>query len=207
VTDMVPFQEFVTEVCQIRDPLVAIDYLNEFDNLVPSPPASPEAKLSSLDMRIINSFHYDARRSYGEVATEVGASARTVRKHMERMMEERSIEIWTIVNPAANPDFFTSIQVHLRPGVDKNALGIDLMRRFPDKMGIYRTYCNVPDMVLLGTSHTTMADLNETVNELTKDDRVVSAVPHIVTLWCWAESWRDQMISGRKDRGIWPEIG
>lgn len=53
------------------------------------------AKLSPLDMRIISSLHLDVRKPYGEVAKEVGGSAKTVRLHPERMRDEGTVELLT----------------------------------------------------------------------------------------------------------------
>jgi DNA-binding Lrp family transcriptional regulator len=203
-TDMESFHSFVRETCQMKHTTLAIDYLNEFDNVVPSPPVAPEVKLSALDLRIVSSFHYDARKSYDKVAAEVGVSARTVRKHLERMIAEGSIELWTVVNPAANPDFFTIIRVDTKEGVDRDALGIDLMRRFPEQVTIFRTFCNLPNLIQIGSIHTKMSELYELIDILTKDDRVTSAVPHVLIRWWWSDTWRDEIIPGCKKRSIWP---
>lgn len=205
-TDMESFRNFVQDTCQMKESVLAIDYLNEFDKVLPSPSISSEVKLSTLDMRIIDSIHYDGRKSYGQISTEIGVSARTVRKHLERMIEEGSIEIWTIVDPSANQDFFSNMTLVTKDGVDRTALGIDLMRLFPDQVILFRTFCNLPNIINLGTIHPTMSNLYDMMNRLSEVDGLVCAVPHVILKWWWAETWRDKMVHGRDELGIWPLI-
>jgi DNA-binding Lrp family transcriptional regulator len=55
----------------------------------------PEArhKLSHLDWRIVQSLRGRAKRSFSEIADELGVSQRTVRRRVDRMTEHRDIDI------------------------------------------------------------------------------------------------------------------
>lgn len=69
-----------------------------------SPPEVP-GPLRNLDWRIIRALRGQARRAPDDVAAEVGVSGRTVRRRIERMSAEGSIDIVPIVDTARMPGY------------------------------------------------------------------------------------------------------
>lgn len=63
----------------------------------------PPRKLifDQLDYDIIHALHADARLSASEIARQTGANERTVRKRIDRLVEERVIRLTAILNPLA----------------------------------------------------------------------------------------------------------
>lgn len=57
--------------------------------------------LDQLDYDIIRALHADARLSASEIARQTGANERTVRKRIDRLVEERVIRLTAILNPLA----------------------------------------------------------------------------------------------------------
>jgi DNA-binding Lrp family transcriptional regulator len=192
--DMGPFLKFVRETCHMKEPILAIESLGRLGDLVPFDPIAPEVKLSKLDLRIISSLHFDARKSYGDVAAEVGVTARTVRKHLERMIAEGSIELWVFSDPTLSPYITTAVQVHTRDGVDGNALGLELVRRFPKQIYTFRRYCNLPNLIVVSTLQDSTACLNDLLAELTSDERVQKVVPNVVISVCRLDTWREKLL-------------
>ena len=54
-------------------------------------PASRTSRMTETDMAIIRSLSNDARKSFVQVARELGLSVRTVRNHVERLRGENTI--------------------------------------------------------------------------------------------------------------------
>jgi DNA-binding Lrp family transcriptional regulator len=54
-------------------------------------PASRTSRMTETDMRIIRSLSNDARKSFVQVARELGISVRTVRNHVERLRAENTV--------------------------------------------------------------------------------------------------------------------
>ncbi|MFC4987989.1 Lrp/AsnC family transcriptional regulator [Saliphagus infecundisoli] len=58
--------------------------------------------MDELDRRILHSLRRDARKPYTEIAEEVGTSEGTVRNRVERMVEEGTIERFTVTTRTGN---------------------------------------------------------------------------------------------------------
>lgn len=57
--------------------------------------------LDQLDYDIIRALHVDARLSASEIARQTGTNERTVRKRIDRLVEEGTIRLTAILNPLA----------------------------------------------------------------------------------------------------------
>ena len=57
--------------------------------------------LDQLDYDIIRALHADARLSASEIARQTGTNERTVRKRIDRLVEEGTIRLTAILNPLA----------------------------------------------------------------------------------------------------------
>jgi DNA-binding Lrp family transcriptional regulator len=120
-TDMEPFLKSVSEICQIAKPTLAIESLGRVGESVPFQSVPLDAKLSALDLKIISSLHHDCRKSCAKVANEVGASAKTIKKHIDRLIKEGLIEMWVLGDPAVLRYITTATHVHIQDGVDGGA--------------------------------------------------------------------------------------
>lgn len=63
--------------------------------------ATRRIQLDELDYQIIKALHADARASASEIARVVGANERTIRKRIDRLVEEDIIRLTAIINPLA----------------------------------------------------------------------------------------------------------
>src|SRR5438309_46589 len=66
---------------------------------IPFPDSTIE--LTHTDWRIIEAVRADPRQSYPRIAREVGVSSKTVRRRLQRMMEERALFVIPSLNPGA----------------------------------------------------------------------------------------------------------
>jgi DNA-binding Lrp family transcriptional regulator len=57
--------------------------------------------LDQLDYDIIQALHKDARVSASEIARETGANERTIRKRIDRLIEENIFRLTAIINPTS----------------------------------------------------------------------------------------------------------
>jgi DNA-binding Lrp family transcriptional regulator len=192
--EMDRFQEFVRDACQMRAPCLAVEALGRLGEVAPVQSVSSEEELSPLDLRIISSLHRDGRKTYDAIAKDVGASAKTARRHLDRMMTKGLIEIWVLGDPAPGRYLTTAIHVRANDGVDVNALGLDILHRFPDQVLTFRMYGNLPDTILVSASHETSSGLNKLLEKLVDDPRVCSVVPNIVFRVESFDTWREKML-------------
>ena len=137
----------------MKDPTLAIELLGRIGDKVPFQTVRGEAALGALDLKIIGSLHHDCRKSSAKVAKEVGSSAKTVQKHINKMIKEGLIEMWVLGDPAVIRYATAAIHVHIREGVDLAALGMEMVRRFPNEVYAFRRYLNLPNLLSLASCH------------------------------------------------------
>lgn len=84
------------------------------------PPRKTE--FDDLDYQIIQELHRDARVSASEIARKTGANERTIRKRIERLIQDGVIRLTAILDPAAfgyvtAADIFLETVPDLEPAV------------------------------------------------------------------------------------------
>lgn len=80
-----------------------VQRMSKATNLVCTIPPIPEckSKLSKTDWAIITRLRKDAHVSYGSIASELGVSPRTVKRRVQRLIQERAFFMLTSFNPNA----------------------------------------------------------------------------------------------------------
>src|SRR4030066_2124018 len=98
ISELGGYVEFVKRTAEMPEPTVGIYCLD--DGLSPYYSVDGVEKrrqtykeLSPLDLRIIASLKDNARRPIAEIAVMLGVSARTVRRHLENMISEGSLDL------------------------------------------------------------------------------------------------------------------
>ncbi len=143
--------------------------------------------LDSLDYHIIQALHKDARATASEIARVTGANERTIRKRIDRLVEEGAIRLTAILNPATfgyvtAADIFLEVDPDLEeqvleslmamPEVTYVAFGqgtndISIEARFKDndqlREFIRRTLANLPGVTV--TRHTLVPRILRNIDE------------------------------------------
>jgi DNA-binding Lrp family transcriptional regulator len=77
-------------------------YKSEFYNSETELYMSPKrSRLDELDYQIIQALHIDARVAASEIARNTGSNERTIRKRIDRLVEDGVIRMTAILNPQA----------------------------------------------------------------------------------------------------------
>ena len=110
------------------------------------------------------------------------------------MLEEGSVDLFIGARPIRSGDVNSVLHVRTREGVDRNALGVELVLRHPNDLLFFRSYCNIPDLISLGTDHHSIYHLKGLLEELLEDGRVLSDVPNIIIDAWEFPTWKDRML-------------
>ncbi len=198
IDELEAFVVFVSKATSMPEPRVAIvsHGLVGMDAAAKNPASGSE--LSPLDKRIIASMKKDARKAVADVATELNVTATTVKRRLDRMIEEGSIEFALGLHPGLSGDIITIMNVILREGSDKMAVGNEFVQRFNPTVGYYRTFSNIPDMIVMLAWTKTLKDLENLLIAVEKNPKVRSAVPHIIYAGRYYETWRERLLDGLK---------
>jgi DNA-binding Lrp family transcriptional regulator len=150
-------------------------------------------ELSALDLRIIASIKDDARKPIEEIADMVGVSPKTVRKHLEIMVSEGSLEMHTRTDSYLGGDICLIGHVNLRVGSDKAEVAKRLLSKHQFQDAYFRTFVNIPGLLTLVFWSDKMAEIREVISMISEDGDVVSVMMNFSYLQRLYATWRDKM--------------
>lgn len=84
-----------------------------------------------FDQKIIQILHKDARRSASDIARELNANERTIRKRIDRLVRLGAIRLTAIIEPEAF-GYVTAVDIFLEVDADREDEIIDLFLKTPD---------------------------------------------------------------------------
>jgi len=194
IAELEPFVAFVRTHASMPDATVGIE----------APPAVPprgslprETALSSLDYQIIYALRTDARKHVSEVAAEIGVSAKTVQRRLQKMMREGSIELSIQWYPDASNDIMTTLHLYLATSADKGSIGQLLKTAYGLNLIFYWSFSNLP-ILLLGVVWTnTMKELRDIRERLEREEVFDSVMPNVLYTGYIFDTWRDTLVLER----------
>jgi len=192
------FSEFVRRAGDMTEPIVGI-YSHD-DALMPhyyvdggGKRGQPYSKLSPLDLKIVASLRDDARRPAAEVADMLGVSAKTVRRHIERMMSEGSLEMHMPADLSLGGDLMLLMHVNLRAGADAVEVGKRLLSKYLPQDAYVRRYSNLPGFLLVIFWSDKMEEIRKVLREVDGDEDVLAAMLNFGYLERIYPTWRDRL--------------
>ncbi len=198
LSELEGYADFVRDAAEMPEPIVGIYNLD--DELMPytvdggGKRKRRYRKLSSLDLRIIASLKDDARRSIADVATAIGASPKTVRRHLEDMINDGSVDFDTPMDLASGGDLLLVMQVELKDGTDRTAVGKRLLSKGTFHDQYIRTLSNIPGLLSWVFWSDDMSKIRVAVKEAGDDRDVRSVLLNFVYLERLYPTWRDELL-------------
>ena len=157
-------------------------------------PKSTDLTLYDLDYKIIRSLKDDSRKAVSDVATEVGASTKTVRRRLMRMTKNNLIELGLEWYPDKSNDIITLLDLHLKPDTDLGIIPYQILRKYAPNALFYWCFANVPNVVTYTVWTNSMNELQSLREKLEKEPGVASIVPNILYTGYIFSTWRDQLV-------------
>jgi DNA-binding Lrp family transcriptional regulator len=145
-----------------------------------------------VDRKIINSLHNDARKSLSEVASEIELSVQTVRRHLERMIENDAIQLTIDWRPDNSNDVITFLHISLKPLADRDEYIQEILKQLSTQFFLVWTFNNLPDLVIGWTWTKNMKELQDIISNL-QNSNVDSIVPYILYEGHTFDTWRDSL--------------
>ncbi|HEX9909157.1 MAG TPA: Lrp/AsnC family transcriptional regulator [Thermoplasmata archaeon] len=218
ISELDGYAEFVKRAAEMPAPTVGIYNLD--DGLMPVYSVDGGGKrrqqnckkLSPLDLRIIASLNDDARRPIADIADTVGASAKTVRRHLEDMISEGSLELHAPMDLSLGGDIFLSVHVNFADGADKVVVGRRLLSKYRFRDAYVRTFSNLPGLIMWVLWSDNMTEIRKALREVGEDEDVLAVTPNFVYLERIYPTWRDKLLavrtrSPKKARACEPHSG
>jgi DNA-binding Lrp family transcriptional regulator len=194
IEELEEYSNYVMKTAQITNPKIGLQTFHAGGIFGGGTRAEGSPKLTKLDLRIINSLHNDARKSLTVIADELAVAARTVRRRLDKMVEDKVIELGIVMNPTKSGDTLAALEINLVEGSDKNEVRDFLNERFFIEVDFFRSFSNLPNF-LMGVAWTfSLAELGDLVKELEVLDQVESTVPIVLYSGHYFETWRTTLL-------------
>ncbi len=189
VHELAALVNYVKEEAKIPEPAVGI--------LAPPPVLPPlnldDKELYALDYQIIRALKDDSRKPISEVAEELGISAKTARRRLNRLVKNGLVELSMEWYPDASNDIMTLIQLQLKPDADP-ALAYNLLQKYAPRALFYWQFINIPNIATFTVWTNTMKELQGIRESLEKEEGVLSVTPNVLYVGYVFSTWRDKLV-------------
>jgi Lrp/AsnC family transcriptional regulator, leucine-responsive regulatory protein len=185
ISELQNYSSFVAKTSEIENPTLGI--IN-----IPYQ-AEPES-LKSIDYKILKALNHDARKSVADIAAEVGLSAKTVTKALERMMEKNLAEFTILWAPTSENDFITVFYIYLQDNSNIPATYRHLMEKYGKNVSYILVYSNIPNFVTMHCWAKSSGEMQKIQRELqTEGFKDIS--PYILLGGKYYDCWLDKMLN------------
>ena len=183
ISELQDFSSYVSRTAQISEPTIGI--LNVPYMTTPEP-------LTSIDFKILKTLNRDARKAITDVADDIGLSAKTVRKRLDRMIENNLVS-FTIELTVHKILFLTVFHLYLNEGSNMYSTIQHLTQKYSKNVVYCLNYSNIPNFITLHTWAKNTQESQRIQEELQKEG-FKDVIPHIFLTARWYECWVDELL-------------
>ncbi len=188
------YSSFVSQTASIKTPQIGLLHGVFYHSpLAYITPRSRTMSMDELDISIIRSLHNDSRKPISEIADDVNSTSNTVRRRLNRLIEEGIIDLTIEFNPNSSNDIFTLIQLNTAPSVDKQELAQYLTEKYKPNIFFIWSFSNMPNFLLCYLWTNTMGQMNNVVESL-KKEKINTVIPDIVYKGIYFDTWKEKML-------------
>ncbi len=157
LNDLEALVNYVKQTAGIVEPTVGI-------RAMPPPNMWPQLKpadlaLCDLDLRIIRSLKDNSRKTIADVSDELGVSAKTVRRRLQRMIKNYLIDLGLEWYPDKSNDIMTLVEVRVKPDADMNVIPFRLSKKYTPNTLFSWHYANIPNVITIAVWTNSMKEL------------------------------------------------
>ncbi len=184
ISELQELSSFVSKTGQISDPTVGIfnfPYMTQ-----PEP-------LTSTDYKILKTLNRDARKPIVDIADDTGLSARTVRKRLDRMIENNLAEFAIEWTPFYENSFIFLFHIYLNEGTDINSTIQYLSEKFSQNTVYCLGFSNIPNLIIFNTWTKNARD-SQRIQEELQTEGFKDVIPHILMTSYYYDCWLDQLL-------------
>ncbi len=188
IYELEPLVSFIKETAEMPEPTVGITTYQTASTIVDF---DVETNLCDLDFKIISSLKNDARKPIADVAEEIGVSAKTARRRLDRMIKNYLIELSISWYPDASNDIMSVFHVQLKPDADKNTANLILQKHYPNTL-FYWGFSNIPNTYVFMAWSPTSRDVKDLRESVEQEPTVQSVAPNVIFTGYTFDTWRDK---------------
>ena len=183
ISELQDYGAHVSKTAQISEPTIGI--INVPYITTPKP-------LTRIDYKILKTLNRDARKPITDIADDIGLSAKTVRKHLDQMIENKLASFSIQWMPHKN-NFVMVFHITLNEGTDMNSTLQHLNERYSQNIAYCLNYSNIYNLITLHTWAKNTQDAQKIQEELNTEG-FKDVIPHIFIDAKWYDCWVDQLL-------------
>jgi len=184
ISELDEFIDFVKREGGISNPTVGI---------LPSVSSRGRSEsLHPLDYQILASLRKDSRKPSSEVAAEVKASAKTVHRRLEWMMEKGLADFTIDWYPDASNDIVAICHIESASGTDRQKLLETMRKNFKQNILVEMIFSNMPNLVVLFLWTNSMKQMEELRERVAASEGAGSITLNVLQVGYMFETWRDR---------------
>jgi Lrp/AsnC family leucine-responsive transcriptional regulator len=199
ISELDDYVEFVERAGEIPEPTVGIH--SPDDELMRGIAVDGSGKrkddyrqLSPLDLRIIASLRQDARRPAAEIAEIVGASTKTVKRHLEEMKSDGSLDLHVLTDIPSGGNMLFALHVSLKNGADRVEVGKRLLSTFGSLDAYIRAFSNLPSLLMVVFWSGSVPEIRDVFRSTCEDEGVRAVMLNFCYFERIYETWRGKLL-------------
>jgi DNA-binding Lrp family transcriptional regulator len=186
ISELDGYATFVKKEGEMSDPTVGI---------IAMPGSRPTGEvLRPLDYQILASLSKNSRKPATEVAAEVRASAKSVNRRLEWMMEKRLADLTIDWYPDASNDVVALCHVTVVGPFDRMKVLGDLRQRFQPNMLVDVVFGNLPNLLVLFLWTNSMRQMEGIGESMGAVEGVGSVTLNVLQVGYMFDTWRDKLV-------------
>ena len=150
--------------------------------------------LTKLDYRIIDSLSQDSRKAITVVADELNVSTKTIRRRLDKMIENGVLDFSIRWYPEMSNDIISLFQVSIASGFDRYEIGQQLLQRYSPNVLFFWSFSNLPNRLLLWSWTDTMRSLRDLQLSIEKETGIQNTSTNIIYSGEIFETWKDDIV-------------
>ena len=185
ISELDEYVGFVKKESEISNPTVGI---------IPSAGRRSRESLKPLDYQILASLRKDSRKPATDVAAEVSASAKTIHRRLEWMLEKELVELTIDWYPDASNDIVALCHVEVPGNSDRMKVLEGLRRRFGQNILVWVLFSNLPNSIALFLWTNSMKQMEELRESLAGAEGATSVMLNVLQIGYMFDTWRDGLV-------------
>ncbi|HEC39675.1 MAG TPA: winged helix-turn-helix transcriptional regulator [bacterium] len=184
ITSLRDFSGYVSKIAKMSEPTIGIMNLPYL--------TTPES-LNSIDYKILKTLNRDSRKPIIDIADDIGLSAKTVRKRLDRMIDNNLVTFginWAI---KAENNLLTAFHVNLKEDTNINSTMQYLYEKYSQNIIFCIGYSNIPNFIML-IIWTKTAQESQIIQEKLQTEGFKDIIPHIYFTLKYYDCWVDQLL-------------
>ena len=187
ISELQELSSFVSTKAQITEPTIGI---------VDVPYITTPEPLTTIDYKILKTLNRDARKPITDIADEVGLSTKTVKKRLDRMINNKLAMFSIFYTPLYVNSFITVFHLFLKEGTDINSSIEYINKRYCENIAHIFSYSNIPNFITMTTWAETAQDTQRIQKEL-QSEGFKDVIPHIYLSLNWYDCWVDKLLRSK----------